>query len=226
MLKRFILPLALSLTVPQAALAGSLKDGIYFSNLGYQITPPPGWIKFDASTANALKGQTPVNLRDSNFSRIDVVFYPSFGTQDTSLQADIKRTEALKTAQTGSPDTPPTSPPEFSPSISVMVLSHAPTANSTEVAQAYAEAMKKEVKGLADYTSAFKIVKSTSDIVSGQNTFQFTIEYTTAKGRGIRVEQTLFIQNATSIIVTCTSDSNEYMQPKDWCSGTVASLRQ
>ncbi|MCL2325070.1 MAG: hypothetical protein FWC40_01000 [Proteobacteria bacterium] len=225
MLKRFILPLALSLTIAQAALAGSLVDGIYSSNLGYQITPPSGWIKFDASTVNALQRQAPHNLKNVNFSRVDVVFYPPFDTQDTSLQADIKRTDALKAAQAPPPAPQPPDPPPFSPSISVMVLRHAPTSNTTDVAKAYAEAMKKEVKGLADYASSFKISKSTFDTVNGQDVFQFIIEYTT-KGRGIRVEQTLFMQNATSIVVTCTSDTNEYMQPQDWCSRTVASLRQ
>lgn len=235
----FAVGIGLATTV-SVSHAGSLVENEYSSNLGYTFVPPEGWIKYDASTAEILPG-IPENLKDVNFSRFDVVFFqPSEDYKSDTLEEDTKRVEARKkdiiAGTRPAPGTPdgnaldtseaeertqalPKSP-EFSASIAVMVVQHAPSKVDSEFANKYAEQFKQEVSNTWD----IDIRTSTSDEIQGQKAMLFLMETRNSK-RDMRIEQTIITNDDKSIIVTCISDTNEHMTDKSWCRKATRSIR-
>lgn len=241
----FAVTVFLGLTVSvSVAFSGSFEEGKYTGNLGYTFVPPEGWIKYDASTASALPG-IPENLRDVNFSRFDVVFFqPSKKFEADTLATDTQRVEERKKAINAgtrpAPGTPegdaldksesderksalPTSP-EFSASIAVMVVQHAPTNVNSDAANAYADKLKQDIGDMISSASDITVKKATSDDIYGNKALLFAFEMK-HRSRNIRVEQAILTNDDKSIVVTCISDNEDPVPDKNWCSKAVNSVR-
>ncbi len=226
-----------------AAFAGNVDSNIYTSNLGYTVTPPAGWVRYDASTAQALE-VVPQNIKDTNFTRIDAVFFPPVdGYKPDTLEADNKRLEERKAAAAdgerpalGTPESEAydktqreearanlPKAPNFSANISIMAAKKLPSQVNNDLAVAFKDRLIKDIKENAPYASGFKVTKTTTDHSSGKDIFVFNMEYN-LDGRDVLVEQTVLVGKDRSLVVTCISSANDYLD-KDYCTRTVKSIR-
>jgi len=225
------------------AFAGNVDNNIYSSNLGYTIMPPSGWLRYDASTAQAFD-VVPQNIKDTNFTRVDVVFFPPFeGYTPDSLEADNKRLqerkEAIANGDHPAPGTPESAEfdknqrdearaklpkaPKFSANISIMVAKNQPSQVNNDLAVAFKDKLIKDINDNAGYASGFKVTKTTTDHSSGKDIFIFNMEYN-LDGKDVLVEQTVLVGKERSVVVTCISNANDYLE-KDYCTRTVKSIR-
>lgn len=230
MRKKLFLTLALFF-IPILAQAGSFEDGVYTSNLGYSFTPPSQWQCYDAANAEGLKNAVPKNLSSTNFMHTDVVFFPPFGSKVDTLEADRARVEELKANEDLiDPDAPEPIPikveaPSFSPSISVMVLKHTPSKADVETAKNISDHVGEDIGDIVSNVSNFKINKSTFDRKSDLDRFDYQMSYN-YRSREIDIEQSLYLFDDRSILITCTSDANDHTDAEpNWCAKAIDSFR-
>lgn len=235
MLKR-VLFAAIFLFLPALAYAGSFVDGVYSSNLGYSVTPPKGWVRLDASNASAMQGHVPQNIDVLGTSRFDVIFFPPFSKVDTSLAADTERLEKNKAVRDANKNPDPediippasdmTQPPEFSPSMSIIVLNSVPSKMKPEMAKVYADKLIAQVREMSDF-SDFEIKASTMDnTLPAGDDFNFVLGFRRNQ-KEYKLEQTIIFRpnESETVVVTCINDANEYEADKMWCKSAVTSLK-
>ncbi len=237
MIKRILLT-SLMFLMPAAVSAGDYGGNFYTSNLGYSIMlPDDSWARLDASNAEAMQKWLPQNISANSVDRFDAIFYPSFSKVDLSLDGDKKRLQDNQAKKDADPDvapdslakpahqTPPdpASLPEFSPTVSVMVINSKPSSMAPENAKNFADALAAKHDELFGFAGDFKVKSATFDTLDPGSAFIFIMEYR-IKNRRIAVEQTALFHNDQTYIITCTSDSNEYVKDKDWCRNVVNSI--
>lgn len=242
MLKRIAAAAFLAL-LPGIAQAGTFNGTTYRSNLGYTVKPPANWVRVDAATVKAMSelDLLPSNITPKVFPRIDVIFFPPFSKLDTSLRADQARTEANAEKRKADPDAEITPPiinddpvPDYSASVSVMVVNGEPSAVTTEMAKSYKEGLAKNAQAIEQTNGNFiknlKFNEATaSTTAKNYKTFTFDSEYDidiSGKNYHIHSEQTLIFNRGMTYIVTCASDDN--VPPENvkanWCRTFVNSL--
>ncbi|MBR4984124.1 MAG: hypothetical protein IKY83_00085 [Proteobacteria bacterium] len=243
MLKRIAAAAFLAL-LPGLAHAGSFDGTNYRSNLGYSVRPPAGWVRVDAATVKGMEEQAllPSNITAKAFPRIDVIFYPPFSETDTSMRADQTRIEAnAEKIKTGAADTvtPPaqndTKRPNYSASLSIMVVKGMPSSVSTEMAKSYRERLLKNSQVLENSNGNFIKNLNIGEATSGTTAknykaFIFESEYDIdidEKNYHIKSEQTLIVKDGQTYIVTCSSDYNRPPEKLkgNWCRTVVNSLK-
>ena len=237
MFKRILLASVVCL-MPTAVLAGDYSGNYYTSNLGYSIMlPDDSWARVDASNAAALQKWLPQNISAGSLDRFDAIFYPSFSKVDLSVDGDYVRLQDNKSKKEANPDlsadmlakpfheTPPEPEnlPAFVPTVSVMVVNYKPSSVASEKAKDFADALAAKHDAQFGYASDFKVKSATFDKLEKGSAFVFQMEYR-LKSRSVAVEQTALFHNDQTYIITCTSDSNEYVKDKDWCRKVVNSI--
>ncbi len=237
MFKRLLLA-SIACLMPTAALAGDYSGNYYTSNLGYSIMlPDDTWARVDASNVAALQKWLPQNISASSLDRFDAIFYPSFSKVDLSMDGDTVRLQDNKSKKDANPDisqdmlakpfheTPPEPEnlPAFVPTVSVMVVNYKPSSMTSENAKNFADALAAKQDAQFGYASDFKVKSAVFDKLEKGSAFVFGMEYR-LKSRSIAIEQTALFHNDQTYIITCTSDSNEYVKDKDWCRKVVNSI--
>lgn len=217
--------------LPSLAFAGNFENGLYTSNLDYQIRPPENWTRLDASNASAMSGHVPDNIQVSGTDRFDVIFFPEFSNTDTSKKADDERLAKNKEAkEANKPDEikPPivdsVTPPEFVPSVSVLVISEVPSVQTPEIVKAYEKKLIESHDGFS-YADSFQVLNATKETAYAEDAFLFKFSFNYNR-REIDVEQALMFHLNSTYVITCTSDAQEPVNnDKKWCRSVITSIK-
>ena len=235
--------IAFACLLPASAWGGSFINGTYESNAGYTIQPPKDWVRLDASTAKGMEHMLPKNISIEGINRFDVVFFPPL-QKDTSLSADDERIKKNKQALEDNPEVdkaeliPPLDEqvnkeeiPEFSPTISILVLQTEISSTSPEMVAAYKKSVLDTIPTAGgSYSESFKIKEATVDRFDSTDGFRFKINFShhssRTSSREIEVLQTVQTFSHNTYIITCTSDVNDTKNhlDKDWCENTIKTM--
>ena len=103
-------------------------------------------------------------------------------------------------------------------------MNNKPSSTKPENAKIFADAIMKKKDIMVDYAADFKINSATMDSLGPGEAFVYKMEYR-VKNTRVSVEQAVLFHKNQTYVVTCTSDSNEYMEDKNWCRNVIDSMR-
>lgn len=235
-MKRTLLTV-LAAFLPISAAAGTFdaESGTYESYMGYEITPPKGWIYADTSNIGAMKDSLPANISAKALERLDVVFFPPFAgdLQSTSLKADDERRAKNDEAKADDPSisaeellkpvTGFTGAPGFSSALSVMSV-RAKFEPNAEAPKAYEKELIARVKKNTSIEN-FKVTNSTFDNgLAPGDAYLFSYEFSYKGSKTVAVDQTILFHGDRMLIISCTQDVEEFVKNKKWCKQAVNSV--